>query len=323
MGRVIADLSEKIGRKFRVLVGHINPDEDVWLGFWLSERFGLCEKEVEYRFVPAGTALPGSANDPTVLHVDTGGGEFDQHGRSLKMACSAGLLAAKLGIKDDPGLKAILEWVTIGDNAAAKLPPTHVHFQTTALSRQKSCQNENGETDWMKVKERVYEIFDTIYNQETNRFRAEVDLPRFASWKAVVRGDGLKPIKVCSLFERPHLREAAYERGADVVIWTTRNDKEGRYYVGVQVSRDSDVKLTKAAALLRFGESKKRGLGLDHRELAYIGQKEPVRGWFLHDSLKLILCGSTRAPLQDHEYTQLTPDEIERLVHIALADMRK
>lgn len=320
LGRVITDLSRKVSRKFRVLVGHINPDEDVWLGFWIAERFGLCEESVEYRFVPAGTALPGSANDPTVMHVDTGGGEFDQHGRSLEMACSAGLLAKKLGITEDPGLKAILEWVTIVDNAAAKLPPTHVHFQVTALPRQRSCQNESGETDWMKVKERVYEIFDNIYNQEVSRIRAELDLPRFALWKAVSQEGGRQTIKVCFLFERPYLREAAYQKGADVVVWTTRNDKKGRYYVGVQVSRDSVVRLSRTAALLRFGEARKRGVELSPQDLTYIGQKEPLLGWFLHDSLKLVLCGSPKAPLQDHEYTLLSPQEIEKLVCIALAD---
>lgn len=310
MGRVITDLSNRLGCKFKTLVGHKNPDEDVWLGFWIAERFGLCERDVRYEFVSAGTARPGSEKDPTVLHVDTGGGEFDQHGKSLARTCSAALLAAKLGLTNDPGLKTLLEWVTAVDNAE-KLPPTHIHFITVGLHRQSSCFGENNQVDWMKVKERIYEIFDMIHDQDTRRQRSRDQLPRNSSWKRLSSG-----VSVCSIFGRPDLRDAAFERGADVVIWTSRNGKG--FYVGIAVGRDSNVRLTGVVALIRYMEAKKRGLNLRVEDLGYLNQAEPVRGWFLHDSLKLILCGSPKASLADDEYTQLTPAEIEQAVYRVL-----
>lgn len=308
MGEVLADLSARLGGvKFKTLVGHINPDEDVWLGFWLAERFGLCEKDIRYEFVPAGTALAGSENKPAVLHVDTGGGEYDQHGKSLGRTCSAALLAAKLGLTQDPGLKIILEWVTAVDNAE-KLPPTHVHFLVVGLAHQRSCLGADKQVDWMKVKDRVYEIFDMIYALETRRETSRRQLSQHASWSALANG-----VKIALIFARPNLREAAFEQGADVVIWTQPKNGKG-FYVGIQVNRESEIQLTVVATLLRYVESRKRGLHLPVEDFNYIGQRPPVRGWFLHDSLKLILCGSPKAPLAENEFTKLLPSEIFQVV---------
>jgi hypothetical protein len=309
---LLGDRSFKIGRKFHTFVGHVNPDIDVHGGFWLADRAGLGEPSHKYVYVPAGTAQLGSEGDPGVLHIDTGGGEFDQHNKGLTRTCSTALLAAKLGLSQAPGLQEFLEWVTIFDNDEAYFPSTHIHHIVTALPRHPSCKGSNGETDWDKVRERTYEYLDALYEQEAGRFRARREIIEIASKHPLPNG-----INVFSYPARFFYSEAVAEKGADVGIQF--QDKEaGRFYVGVKVFRGRKIDLTKVAQYLRLGEAMKRGLGLYPDDLAYIGQREPLRGWFLHDSRRLVLCGSAKGPLKQDEYTRLSKEEIEQLVCAAL-----
>ena len=49
--------------------------------------------EADLAFVPAGSTWQGQAVDvnPTVIHVDTGGGRFDHHQRKSQQLCAAEL----------------------------------------------------------------------------------------------------------------------------------------------------------------------------------------------------------------------------------------
>jgi len=67
----------------KLIVTHINPDEDALSAVWLVRRYypGLQESDVQYAFVPAGKTYENQVVDsnPDIVHVDTGLGVFDHH----------------------------------------------------------------------------------------------------------------------------------------------------------------------------------------------------------------------------------------------------
>lgn len=302
--------AEGMAPAVKTLVGHKFPDDDVWLSFWIARKFIPNAAKAEIRFVEAGTCLPGSDNDPTVLHFDTGRGEYDQHGTQFERTCSALILAQKLGVDKDPGLIELLEMVTQVDNTE-KMSPTSLHSAIVGYPRHPNYRTQ-GAIDWEKVQNSVFELFDNVYGQETSRAKARVDLKQFGRCRTLANG-----LKVCTLFGYPQSRDAAFEDGAAVVIWTTRR-KQGKFHVGIQKnSRDPlyvELKLTEVAAWLRKGEAGLRGIDVDGTDLNYIDRYGPITTWFLHHSLNLILNGSKKWEPKEDEYTQLTPTQIEARV---------
>lgn len=69
---------------------HIFPDLDAIGAAWLLVRFHPDFSETEFAFVPAGDTYNHSAvdSDPTIVHVDTGMGQFDHHQSAVKTAAS-------------------------------------------------------------------------------------------------------------------------------------------------------------------------------------------------------------------------------------------
>lgn len=67
----------------KLIVTHINPDQDALASVWLIRRYypGFQGDDVEYAFVPAGETYQKLAVDvdPDIVHVDTGLGQFDHH----------------------------------------------------------------------------------------------------------------------------------------------------------------------------------------------------------------------------------------------------
>lgn len=67
----------------KLIVTHINPDQDALSATWLIRRYHPTFQgdDVEYAFVPAGKTYKDSVvdSDPDIAHVDTGLGQFDHH----------------------------------------------------------------------------------------------------------------------------------------------------------------------------------------------------------------------------------------------------
>lgn len=290
------------------LVGHKWPDIDAWMCLWLAKRFIPEAANARIAFVNAGERLLWSDNDRAVLHFDTGGGQYDQHGKSAGRTSSAMLLAKNLGIQDDPGLKALLELTIMVDNVE-ELSPTNLHYIIEGLPR--VYQNARRQPDWEWVQGTVFQMFEIIYGQETGRQRSRDTLGALGSFYELSNG-----IRVAEILENPSLREAAFERRADVVVWTDR--KKGGFYVGVQVNRRSRVTLSEVVAELRKAEAEVRGINVEGQRLDYEERREPVPNWFLHDSLNLILCGSRTWELAEDEFTKLTRQQVCEAVRRAL-----
>lgn len=74
----------------KLIVTHIFPDLDAIGAAWLLIRFHPDFSETEFAFVPAGDTYNHLAvdSDPTIVHVDTGMGQFDHHQSAVKTAAS-------------------------------------------------------------------------------------------------------------------------------------------------------------------------------------------------------------------------------------------
>lgn len=65
----------------KIIVSHMSPDIDSISSAWLIKRFLPGWSNAEIKFVPAGSTLNNNPpdNDPNIIHVDTGIGQFDHH----------------------------------------------------------------------------------------------------------------------------------------------------------------------------------------------------------------------------------------------------
>lgn len=290
------------------LVTHQWPDDDAWLCLWMAYRFIPQAFAAEVVFVNAGTTLEGSENDVTVLHFDTGHGEFDHHGKEgLGRTCSAAMLAEWLGLSDDAGLQALLELTTSVDNAE-KVSPTSIHFLIEGYPR--LLKGSDGKTDWKLVQERVFELYEIIYGQERDKVQKRGELNQYARWRALRNG-----IRICTLFGRPDLRDPAFEAGAAVVIWTKYKGKN-KFDVGVSRNRNfPSLHLDHVVAWLRNREAAVRRADTSCEDLFSMGK---YMSWFLHDSHGLILHGGKTWTPTAEERTMLTPREIEEAIIDAL-----
>lgn len=298
---------EATAPEIKKLVVHRFPDDDSWLSLWIAKKFIPKTTDAEIVFVNAGESLPGSDGDNSILHFDTGGGEYDQHSKGYKSS-STSLLAQKLHlVEEEPGLKPLLDMAVAVDNIQPLLP-TSIHFAIEGYPR--IFRKSDGTIDWQRVQERTFELFEIVYNQETQRVQSRENLAKHAEWTTLPNG-----IRVCSLLWHPECREAAFETDAHVVIWTvSRNSKH--FYTGIQAHRNYPVYLDNVAAALRSQESKTRGETVPDEDLRRVGR---LGAWYLHDSKKLILNGSRSWKPTPDEYTRLTPRQIVGLVHRALS----
>lgn len=87
----------------KIIVTHINPDQDALATVWLTRRYypGFQGDDVTYAFVPAGETYQKQPVDsnPDIVHVDTGLGLFDHHHIPEKI-CAFGQMYKHLLKKD-------------------------------------------------------------------------------------------------------------------------------------------------------------------------------------------------------------------------------
>ena len=328
LDRLFEGLSK--GREVKTLVVHRHPDVDAWLCLWIASKFIQETKGANIVFVNSGETLNGDdQNDLSVLHFDTGGGEYDQHGKGLERSSSAFLLVIRKGLDQIPGILPLLELSIAVDNIDP-VPPTSIHYSIEGYAF--LLRHEDGSTDWDKVKERVFELFDIVFGQETQRVQSREQLNRYANQIALPNG-----IHITNILWQPQLREAAFEEGAMVVIWTDslqrsvatgnvatraefnwarklptfrKDEWERIFYTGIQRNRRfPQLFLDRVAEELDLAEARKRRV--HPHDLPAI--------WFLHETKTLILNGSrTHEPARE-EFTALTPTEIVGIVQRTLS----
>jgi hypothetical protein len=304
-------------RKKVVLVTHHNPDTDAWLGLWLLRSQYLKHKaEILIEFVRAGERLPrdvfASYKDDGywVEYVDTGRGKNDQHGRELKDTSSFDLLAKNLGKHRDPALAVFLELARKADNVKP-IDPMSIHFAFRAMP---AYVKTDGEVDWNVVKDYVFMTLDALYSLE--RMKAH-NAKEFRAHAVETLPNGITFAHVPA----PQ-RNAAYQNGVDVVLWTNTTS-DGVLNVGVQTNREATVTLESVAEALRKAECEHRGVEPPATKLCSIEKVPGVpSSWYFHDSRKVIVCGSKAHPITRAEQTAIPKERIPHIVREALAQVK-
>ncbi len=288
-----------------LLVTHQRPDTDAWICLWAAHKFVVpSDAPRRIEFIAAGSRIDDADRlGHNVLEMDVGGDDCDQHGRQLARGSSFELLVEKYNLLDKhPALAPFVEFARATDNVE-EMPFHSVHF----LFKGFPAMIRNGEEiDWGGIAEAVFEILDVLYGQEENRLAAREEFREKGRITRLSNG-----AKIGTVWWNPHLREPAYEAGAHVVMWTVGKGKKG-FEVGIQVHRNATLSLQGVMRAIRLAEAKKRDMTISSEVAGALGGNgdNPVPGWFLHDSKKLIVCGSRARHLQGDEFTRLSPGEI-------------
>jgi hypothetical protein len=299
------------------LVTHNRPDTDALACLWIAINFVMpTDAEYSIHFVNAGNGLTAEeAGDDHVLHMDTGGGPYDQHGKELGRVSSALLLARANGLEHHPGLKPILDLTVASDNID-EMSPTSIHYYFTGLFHKLRNMPMAERLDL--IRERAFEAFDVYFDQAAAHAKADDTFKKNGQINTLNNG-----IKICQLPQNAgNQREAAFRAGADVVLFSSRKN-DGRVFFGIQVHRRSRVDLTGVMGAIRHAEADKRGLQLLESEEIRIGEARPMPGWFLHQSRRLIVCGSHSADIPPELCSRLKERQIFNLVWDALEKLPK
>lgn len=284
------------------LVTHRHPDTDALACLWAASRIVAKDAEQRIVFQDAGLRLPPEEEEGfEVLYLDTGGSDTDQHGMNLKRGSSFQLLAEKYRFANDPGIAPIVELTRATDNVE-KISPTDVHYLLKGLHHH---FRKGGETDWEAVVDHAFLFFDILSGQARYRAKSVREFKDQGHVTALPNGRS-----VAAIWWKPHLREAAYDAGHDIVIWSKRQGKNG-VSIQIQVNRDSDIRLDQVAAEIRNAEARKRGIAVNRGKLfASRADEAGVPGWFLHDSGKYLCCGTRSHPLPPEELSVLSTREV-------------
>lgn len=244
-----------------VLVGHFAPDLDCITAIWLLKRFANAEG-AELQFVPSGQTLGGFPADsnPSVIHVDTGGGRFDHHQRFSTELCAAELVRRAF-IPNDTAIKKIVYHVCQIDNAR----------QT---SSDPSCLNVTA----------LIAGYNQIYPDSPAAVVAAM-LPNLDAWYHYeqCQAQALQAFAQRIEFDTPWGMGIAVESetggsstmayGYGAVLYAYR---DARGWMGIAAQSRSAVDLSQVYAELRVIDA-----GAD---------------WYLHPNRRLLLCGTAKSP---------------------------
>ena len=276
-------------------------------------RFVVRKDDHDIMFVPAGTQVPMDEREEGVIyeHLDTGGGDCDQHGKSLQDASSFLLTCRKYKMEQYPGLQELIALSIRADNIV-KMEATDLHYLIRGLP-QKFTDPTTSQVNWNIVVDRAFELFDIIYDQTRSHRWAQKEWSKCG--RMVSLANGLK-VGVC--FMRPYMRDSAFEKGADIVIFTEyvehRKRNVGPYTWGIQKNRTSQhVDIGPLVAAIRKAEMKARGRDAEFANLDCVQHHPQVPGIFFHDSRNLILCGGDTVEFEKSDYPWIGPHQLLNL----------
>lgn len=244
------------------IVGHLSPDLDCLVAMWILVRFGEA-RDAALLFVPAGRTLdnqPADA-DPCIVHVDTGGGQFDHH-QQADRSLSAAELVRRAVAPDDPALRRLVRQVTRLDNADVSAGKDAVFFNINDLI---AGYNQLFPAHPHHVAQAMMPNFDAWYEHEKRQIRLE---RAFARRMEFTTPWGLG---IAMQSDDGGSSKLAYRHGA--VLYAYR---DGRGNMGIAAQSRSAVDL----------------------EPVYLDLKrvDEEADWYLHPNHRMLLCGTPKAP---------------------------
>jgi hypothetical protein len=259
------------------IVGHLAPDLDCLTAIWILVRFGGA-RNVALQFVPAGQTLHNrpADEDPHIIHVDTGGGQFDHHTRDAQGLCAAELVRRSIA-PDDEALARLVEQVNQIDNASAPRG-SQGFFNVNALVAGYNLLFPNRPHH---VAYAMLPNLDAWYEHEQRQIRLEKAFVRHVEfetpWGLGIALDG----------DDGGSSKLAYRHGA--ALYAYRNQQG---WMGIAARSRSNVDLSPVYHDLRIVDRD--------------------ADWYLHPGKRLLLCGTPKAP--PRSLSRLTLDELVRVI---------
>lgn len=276
----------------RLIVTHRSPDLDAIAAVWLLKRFLAADyAAAPVLFVPAGQTLTAEVAAQfavpltKVTHVDTGLGEFDHHQpeRGGKRLCAASLvyeLVCKIQ-KDklyDRALRYLVEYITAIDHfEEAHWPkPDDPRYQLMVHGIIAGAKFSGQYTDDSLVRF-GYEVLDAAYSA----LRADVKADEVIQTKGTTLKIGRwKVLAIAS--SNGEVEKRAQKLGYELVV---RKDEE-LGHIRIKATPESGIDLTGV-----------------YEEIL---KADTVGTWFLHNSKRMLLNGSSKNETQIPSALSLT-----------------
>lgn len=254
--------------KQNVLVTHVRPHVDDVVGLWLFKRYRPGWKDARIVFLNLEAEIkPTYRNEPVdsnpkVVHIGMAAGMFDEHHLKRKTTATTlvwEFLKKKKNIpkKDQLAIQKIVDYVYEEDTGAFKNVPTDCRIVSFGAIL-------NGASDDRYTL--GFQMLDALLNSMRGIGELEKDWKNRTEFKTKW-GNGVG-------FETRVSGGDAFAYGHGFEILAQVNTKHG--YRSVKGRSTSNVDLTKAFKKVR--------------------ELEPEAGWYLHQSKKLLLAGSSSAP---------------------------
>ena len=286
-----------------ILVTHKSPDLDAIGSVWLFKRFLHGDfGSAPILFVPAGgriapeIAAQFGVGESHVIHTDTGLGEFDHHQpeRGGKRVCATSLVYDHLCTiqrdkKTDKSLKYLVEYITAIDHFEETKweNPSDLRYQMM-LHGLLAGAKSSGVYDDDSMVQFGFSLLDAAYNALRGEFRADEIIQE----KGMTMKIGDKRVLAIAS-SNSEVEKRAQKQDYDLVV---RKDEE-LGHIRVKATPDSGIDLEKVYKVI-----------LEH---------DKVGTWFLHNSHRMLLNGSSKndtqlpSPLSLTQIVQILKENLE------------
>ncbi len=275
----------------RLIITHRSPDLDAIGAVWLLKRFLVEYKDAPVLFVSSGQTLPPEQTSQLgipasqVTYVDTGLGEFDHHqpGRGDQLICATSLVLAHLikiqrDKRHDWALQYLVKYITLIDHFR------EVNWENPADERYQlmvhgllAGAKYSGQYDDNQVLNFGCTLLDAAYAA----LRADVKADEIIQTKAITMK--IRNWRVMAIASsNGEIEKRAQKLGYDLVV---RKD-EALGHIRIKATPDSGIDLTP----------------IYERILA----EDQVGTWFLHNSKRMLLNGSSKNETQNPSSLSLT-----------------
>lgn len=267
----------------KTLVTHINPHLDDITAIWLFKKFHPDFKEAKVEFISAAKGNIAADEDENRVYIGVGRGRFDEHKGDLEDAATS-LVWKYLKDKgytpsdevDSKALEELVEWVRLDDLGRLKDLP-YKDFSVASFIRVYSSDRPEKS---QKNLELGMDILDRILEVLKDKYRGERD------------------------WEKRREFETSFGKGVAVesefVNRAFCDNQEGDVFLIRDPEHNS----------IQFYTPRE---GIDLEPIyKRVKELDPEAGWFLHQSHKMVICGSGSAP--DSKPTKLSLEELMEIV---------
>jgi len=317
-------MAERISERISKIITHVKPHLDELVAIWLLKRFGentfpgVHSATIEYD-VSDQKRNAFSELTNGVLMIGCGGGEFDEHpygtdGMRKKHECAATLVAKALGLRQDPRLQGLFNYVYNND-----VKGVYHRFDLADLTHQlqSSC-------DPHTVIYLIFKMLDAhlesqkIFMEAGEEFRQKAKII-----KTLGNGKALTIVSVCS--DNPKISAFARSlEGGKAALVIVKNSEGNIAIVSNKYHLSNSYYIADLARVIRLHEQTakiskgilKRRVTSSWQTLEKEGEVLGAEEWYFHPQSQSLLNGNERYSKRP---TNLTLEQIENLALICLS----